>query len=70
MKARQTMSEYRRPEKWAVIDGQEAELDMKLRLMKDQYAPDDFDGKLARLGELTKELRGLVDCIDKAAKQK
>ena len=66
------MSEYRRPEKWKVIDGQFAELAMKSKLAKeqDQCAPDDLDGRLARIGALTKDLRGLVDCIDKAANRK
>jgi hypothetical protein len=62
-------SEYRRPEKWAVIDGQEAELKMKLRLMQQQFAPDDCEGQLSRLAALTEDLRSLVNAIDKAATQ-
>ena len=58
--------DYAWPEKWAVIEGQEAELEMKLRLMRQQFAPDDIHGRLSRLATLTEELRGLVNDIDKA----
>jgi hypothetical protein len=61
-------NDNQRAEKWKVIEGQSAELEMKLKMEK-QLAPDDIEGRLAKLGELNKDLRSLVNAFGKAANE-